>query len=108
VIFALGFVILVASVASLTRLAHDDVIAAPWRVRMAQKYGPSGYIPRMLECFRCTAIWVAKIPTLFALLAAGAALGLGPAGWLLMAVAWYPTVHAVAYLSYLLYLRGEA
>lgn len=104
-IYFVGFIALVATVASLTRLATTDEIAAPWRVKVRAKYGPNGFVPRMLECDRCTAVHAAWIPTL----AAVALTGIGQPWWVwpILAVLWIPVSLGVAYLSYLLIYRGE-
>lgn len=107
-ILLVGLVILVAAVASITRLAVDDDIAAPWRIRLREKYGDQAFIVRMLECTRCTGVWVSHALTAFALGLDGWYYQLQPIGWLFLALLWIPTAMAVAYLAFVLYLRGEA
>lgn len=104
-IYLVAYLALVATVASLTRLATTDEITAPWRVAVRAKYGMNGFIPRMLECDRCTAVWVAWLPTLFYV--AGCAATHAWWVWIFAAVAWIPASLGVAYLSFLLITRGE-
>lgn len=107
-VYLVALIVLVATVASFSRLAHEDVITAPWRAGRREKYGPDNFVNRMLECFRCTASWV-SIP--FTIVAILAFLVFGDAsvlGWITGLVLAYPTSQSVGYLAYVLYLRGEA
>jgi hypothetical protein len=103
--YLIGLVVLVALVASLTRLATTDEISAPWRVRVRAWSGEFGFFARLIECDRCTAVWIAPLPT-------GAYLwnfvGNQPSWGIIDGLgAWIPMSLGIAYLSYLLILRGE-
>jgi hypothetical protein len=104
-IYLVGLIVLVATVASLTRLATTDEISAPWRVKVRAWSGEFGFFTRMLECDRCAAVWVSFLPT-------GAYLwnlvGNQPSWGVIDGLAaWIPMSLGVAYLSFLLILRGE-
>lgn len=107
-VYLVALILLVASTASFTHLATEDVVAAPWRVNLREKYGDMNFWVRALECFRCTAVWVALPLTLLALLIFGYALDLHWIWWLILAATWIPISKAVAYLAFVLYIRGEA
>lgn len=107
-ILLVGLVILVAAVASFTRLAVDDDIAAPWRIRLREKWGDQAFVVRMLECFRCTSVWVSLPLTAAALALNGWFYNWPGPAWIILALAWIPTSMSVAYLAFVLYQRGEA
>lgn len=107
-IFLVALVVLVGLVASMTKLAWDDEITAPLRVGLREKYGSSGFFVRALECPRCTAVWLSPLPTAAALGIMGAALGLSWAWWIVVALAWIPVSFSVAYLAFIMIIRGEA
>lgn len=107
-ILLVGLVVLVATVASFTKLAHEDAITAPWRVGLREKYGDHNFWVRALECFRCTAVWVSPLPTALALMIFGFASDLSPGWWVVLGLAWIPISKAMAYLAFVLYIRGEA
>lgn len=100
-----ALVILVFLVASLTKLAWDDVITAPWRADLRQKHGDYYFWVRVLECPRCTSVWVAPLPTAAVL---AFLVGLGELPIWVAAGSWLPGSFAVAYAAYILILRGEA
>lgn len=107
-ILLVGLVVLVATVASFTKLAHEDAITAPWRVGLREKHGDQNFWVRALECFRCTAVWVSPLPTAAALLIFGYAYDLSTAWWIVLGFAWIPVSKAMAYLAFITYIRGEA
>lgn len=111
-IFLVGFVVLVATVASFTRLAHEDVITAPWRESRRAKYQETGLVPRWFEaldsCFRCAAVWIAPLFTVPALALTAWGYGLSWVWWVILAAASPAISMGVAYLAFLLYQRGEA
>ena len=102
-IYLIAYVILVACVASTTRLLGDDVILAPWRVRLRQQMGPDWFWNRVLECGRCTSVWTAIPWTILTI----------PVAWAFGATWWAPVILApfvwwsAAYLAFLLLLKGE-
>lgn len=102
-IYLIAYVVLVACVASTTRLLRDDEITAPWRVKIYKKYGPGWFWNRMLECARCTSVWTASPWTVLTI---PVAIAFG-APW------WQPVIAAPAiwwassYHAYLLILKGE-
>lgn len=111
-IFLVGFVVLVATVASFTRLAHEDVVTAPWRERLRQKYAAAGKTPKWFEaidsCFRCAAVWISPIFTIPALALTAWAYHLYWTWWIVLAVLSPAISKGISYLSFLLYQRGEA
>lgn len=107
-ILLVGLVILVAVVASFTRLAYEDVITAPWRARLREKRGDQNFWVRALECFRCSAVWVSPLPTAAALVIWGYSAQASWIWWLILALAWIPVSKGIAYLAFILYIRGEA
>lgn len=107
-IFLVALVVLVGLVASLTKLAWDDEITAPWRVGLREKYGDRNFWVRALECPRCTSVWVSLGTTLLVFAGSGAFLELSGLAWLALAVAWIPTSLSVAYLAFIMIIRGEA
>lgn len=106
-IYLVALIVTVATVASTTRLARTDVITAGWRVRLNayhERTGRAAFWLDMLECFRCTSVWVSAPVTLFY---GSAALVLGEATWVTWLVAsllWIPTSFGISYLAYLLWL----
>lgn len=107
-ILLVGLVILVAVVASFTRLAHDDELTAPWRVGLREKYGMQNFWVRALNCFRCTAIWVSPAPTAVALAILAYGYDLSWPWWAVLAAIWIPVSKGISYLAFVLYIRGEA
>lgn len=109
-ILLICFVTLVATVASFTRLAHEDLITAPWRERMRKRYQnkPAPVWFRAFdECFRCAAVWISPVFTAPALAVAAWAYRLNWIWWIILALAWLPASKGLSYLAYLLYLREE-
>lgn len=106
-IYLVALIVLVGVVASGTRLATTDEITGAWRHKLRQKYGPYGFIPRLLSCNRCTAVWVSLPPT--ALFLASWAILERFTWWecLIAVLAWPMISFGVAYYAYLLILRGE-
>lgn len=107
-ILLVGLVVLVALVASFTRLAHDDIITAPWRAGLRERRGAHDFWVRALECFRCTAVWVSPLPTAVALSIWGYSAQASWIWWLILGLVWIPVSKAIAYLAFVLYIRGEA
>lgn len=107
-IYLVATVLLTAFVASMSRLATEDVITAPWRVKIREKYGDQNFWVRALECLRCTSVWVSPLPTAITLLVFAYGLDLPTVWWLILAVLWIPISKAIAYLAFVLYIRGEA
>ncbi len=107
-VYLVGLILLVACVASFTRLAYEDVITAPWRVRLRDRLGDQNFWVRALECFRCTAVWVSPLPTAVTLSVLAYGLDLHWVWWAILAALWIPISKAVAYLAFILYIRGEA
>lgn len=103
-----ALVVLVGLVASVTKLAWDDEITAPWRVNLRKKYGDRNFWVRALECPRCTGVWASFIPTAATLGLLGYAYGADWVWWILLALAWIPVSFSVAYLAFILIIRGEA
>jgi hypothetical protein len=101
-IYLIAYVVLVAGIASTTRLVRDDVVLAGWRLNLLEKYGPHWFWNRVLECARCTSVWTA-IP--WTLAATGYAWLNGTDWKFLVAtpLVWW----AAAYHAYLLILKGE-
>lgn len=106
--FLVALVVLVGFVASGTKLAWDDIITAPWRVRLREKRGEHNFWVRALECPRCTSVWISFLPTAGTLAVLGYANSATWIWWLILAVSWIPVSFAVAYFAYILILRGEA
>lgn len=89
--------ILVAAVASLTRLVVDDEITYVWREKVRAWSGEYGFFTRLLKCSRCAAVWVALIPTAL-VLSAYSHLGIMP--WWMSAIALVPAWMGVAYAGF--------
>jgi hypothetical protein len=103
-------VVCVATVASAVRLVKDDIITGPWRANLRDKSEQTGkyrFWVDMLECGRCTSVWVS--PPITALF--GAALLLGYDAdwitWFIAAVVWIPVSFGISYLAFLLYSTEE-
>lgn len=107
-IYLVALILLVGCVASFTRLAHADEVTAPWRVRFRDGRDAMDFWVRALECFRCTAVWVSPLPTAITLSVFAYGLDLHWIWWIILAVLWIPISKAVAYLAFVLYIRGEA
>lgn len=107
-IFLVGLVLMVGLVASLTKLAWDDEITAPFRVRMREKRGDMDFWVRALGCPRCTSVWISLGTHLLALTGLGIFLNLSGLAWLAMALVWLPISMSVAYFAFILIIRGEA
>lgn len=110
-ILLIGFVTLVATVASFTRLAHEDLITAPWRERMRQRYQDKPapvWFRAFDECFRCAAVWISPVFTAPALALYAWTHQFDTIEWAITALAWIPASKGISYLAYLLYLREEA
>lgn len=107
-VYLVALIVLVATVASFSRLAHEDIITAPWRANRRTKYGPDNFVNRMLECLRCTSSWVAIPFTLATILAFLVFADASALGTVLALLGAYPISQGVGYLAYVLYLRGEA
>lgn len=103
-IYLVLLVVTVATVASATRLVRTDVIAAPWRVKIREWSGEHGFFTAMLECFRCTAVWVSPAVTAFYGAAALVLDGSGWLAWFVAALLWIPTSFGISYLAYLVFL----
>jgi hypothetical protein len=110
-IFLVAYVVLVGLVASMTKLAWDDEITAPLRVRIreyAERTGRFANWARALECPRCTSVrlsWFATPPVLAVLAYAHDA---SPAWWAITALSAPLVAFSAAYYAYILILRGEA
>jgi hypothetical protein len=107
-IFLVALVLLVGLVASLTKLAWDDEITAPVRVLLREKRGDGDFWVRALECPRCTSVWISLATTFLALISFGIFLNLTGLAWLGLALAWIPAAMSIAYLAFVLIIRGEA
>lgn len=107
-ILLVGLVILVAAVASFTRLLHEDMITLPWRDRMRARPRQPVWFRAVDTCFRCGAVWVSPLFTGPALALTAWGYGLGWTWWIILALLWIPVAKAVSYLAFLLYLKGEA
>lgn len=107
-IYLVALILLVACTASFSRLAHEDEITAPWRVKLREQRGDHDFWVRALECLRCTAVWVSPLPTAITLAVFSYGLDLHWIWWIILAVLWIPISKAVAYLAFVLYIRGEA
>lgn len=107
-------VILVAVVASFTRLATTDEITAEWRnkltKRMKRIWGLNKpaklefFVHRMLECDRCTAVWVSPI---FTIPTAAYYVYLGQIPWWAAVIGVIPVAKGISYLAFVLLNRGE-
>lgn len=104
-VYLISLILLVGLVASLTKLAWDDEITAPFRVKLREKYGDHNFWVRALECPRCTSVWISFIPTAAVLAGFGIFLDLN---WLALALAWIPASFSVAYFAFIMIIRGEA
>lgn len=104
-IFLVALVLLVGLVASLTKLAWDDEITAPFRVKLREKHGDQYFWVRALECPRCTSVWASFLPTLATLAGFGVFGGLN---WIIVGLAWIPVSFSVAYFAFIMIIRGEA
>lgn len=107
-VYLVALILLVAFVASMSRLATDDTITAPWRVKMREKYGDHNFWVRALECLRCTSVWVSPLPTAITLSIFAYGLDLHWIWWIILAFLWIPISKAISYLAFVLYIRGEA
>lgn len=112
-IYLVALILLVATVASFTRLVHEDVIAAPWREKLRKNQDGYGRIRRTFveavdTCFRCAAVWVSPLPTAVALSIWGYSADLAWGWWAVLAALWIPVSKGISYLAFILYIRGEA
>lgn len=110
-ILFVALVVLVGLVASATKLAWDDEITAPLRVRIREYRDKTGRFDgwaRALDCPRCTAVRLSPILTAPTIGILGVVYDFGPVSWLLAGLAWIPVSFSVAYLAFILVLRGEA
>jgi len=106
-IYLVALIVTVATVASTTRLARTDVITAPWRVKLnlwSERTGRGLFWLEVLECFRCTSVWISAPVTLFFGSAALVLSGVGWITWLVASLLWIPTSFGISYLAYLLWL----
>lgn len=111
VILFVSLVVLVGLVASSTKLAWDDEITAPLRVRLREYRDKTGRFDgwvRALECPRCTAVRLSPVLTAPAIGILGAVYDFGAVSWLLAGLAWIPVSFSVAYLAFIMIIRGEA
>lgn len=107
-------VTLVAVVASFTRTATTDDITAGWRNKLTKrmkrlwseqkKARLEYFIHRMLECDRCTAVWVSPVFT-FPTIAAYTYFGTLP--WWMAVIIAIPAAKGISYLAFVLLKRGE-
>lgn len=110
-ILLVAYVALVGLVASMTKLAWDDEITAPFRVWIRDYSARTGRLTnwaRALECPRCTSVrmgWFATPPVLATL---GYFYGADPVWWLILAALYIPVAFSASYYAYVLILRGEA
>lgn len=107
-------VIMVAVVASFTRTATTDEITVEWRNKLTkrmkrlwseQKKAKLEYfVHRMLECDRCTAVWVSPI---FTIPAIAAYVYFDQLPWWMAAIIAIPVSKGISYLAFVLLNRGE-
>lgn len=103
VIHLIVLVVLVASVASFARLAVDDEITAPFRVKVEKRYGEWGFWTRLIQCTRCVSVWIAPMHVV-PVLACYTLLGLIP--WWISLLSAIPASMGVAYLAFR-FVRSE-
>jgi hypothetical protein len=89
--------VLIATVASFTRLVVDDEITYRLREKIRGWSGEYGFFTRLLKCSRCVAVWVAPAPTSLVL---AAYTHLGLMSWWMSLIALPFAVMGVAYLSF--------
>jgi len=104
-VWAVLFVIVTASVASLTRLITTDKITRKWRLRLFEKYGENSFISGILDCDRCASVWAAILHMPFTL---GGLCAAGLIAWWSIPLLAVPFVLGVSYLGFLLLQRGES
>lgn len=110
-ILLVALVVLVGLVASATKLAWDDEITAPLRIRIREYRDRTGRLDgwvRALECPRCTAVRLSPVLTAPVIAILGMVYDFGAVSWLVAGLAWIPVSFSVAYFSFILIIRGEA
>lgn len=103
-VWIVSFVMVTASVASLTRLMTTDKITAKIRAKLISKYGPESFVTGVLTCDRCASVWAA-IGHMPFMLGGLTVAGLIP--WWSVPLLAVPFVLGVSYLAFLLLIRGE-
>lgn len=88
---------LVAAIASLTRLVVDDEITYDLREKIREWSREYGFFTRLIKCSRCVSVWVAPVPTAL-VLAAYSYFGIMP--WWMSLIALPFAAMAIAYASF--------
>lgn len=110
-ILLVALIVTVGLVASSTKLAWDDEITAPLRIKLREYRDKTGRLDgwvRALECPRCTSVRLSPVLTLPTIVILGVVYDFGLVSWLLAGLAWIPVSFSVAYLAFIMIIRGEA
>ena len=110
-ILLVALIVTVGLVASVTKLAWDDEITAPLRIRLREYRDRTGRFDgwvRALECPRCTSVRLAPVLTAPTIAILGVVYDFGAVSWLLAGLSWIPVSFSVAYLAFIMIIRGEA
>ena len=110
-ILFVALIVTVGLVASATKLAWDDEITAPMRLKLRDYRDRTGRLDgwvQALECPRCTSVRLSPVLTAPVIAVLGVVYDFGALSWLLAALAWIPVSFSVAYLAFIMIIRGEA